>query len=248
MTDTVLVLGPVIFRDFEVPNSITIGGRHRLTVHRLPRGVRVIDALGRDDQEITFNGVFSGSEATLRARAVDALRAAGLPLILTWNVFFYTVILSRFVADYQASNWIPYRITCTVVRDEASGVISSAVTLANQASADLAVAAAAAPNSGIDFSSAQSAFGAADFSTLGTSDYDAAQTSLTSISASVSSSRQGAEALLSEANSTLFGQSSATAGATALLTATRSAGQISQLSLAQAYLGRASLNLANAST
>ena len=36
-----LLLGPVLFQDFELPERISWGGKQRLTVHRLPGGTRV---------------------------------------------------------------------------------------------------------------------------------------------------------------------------------------------------------------
>ena len=47
-------LGSVSFRSFEVPATINVGGAQRLAVHRLLGGIRVIDALGRDDSDISF--------------------------------------------------------------------------------------------------------------------------------------------------------------------------------------------------
>ena len=44
-----------------------------MALHRRPGGGRIIDALGRDDAQITFSGVFSGSNTTLRARSIDEL-------------------------------------------------------------------------------------------------------------------------------------------------------------------------------
>jgi hypothetical protein len=41
-----LTLGGVVFADFEIPDSISSGGEQMLTVHKLPGGNRIIDALG----------------------------------------------------------------------------------------------------------------------------------------------------------------------------------------------------------
>ena len=140
MADVTLLLGPVVFQDFEVPSGVNFGGRQRLVMHRLPGGSRVIDALGRDDAQISFSGIFSGSDATLRARSLDQLRVAGIALPLTWDVLFYTVLISEFQASYRSSWWIPYRIVCTVLRDEASELIQFAASLATTALADIGTA------------------------------------------------------------------------------------------------------------
>lgn len=96
MSGIALILGPVVFQDFEAAAGIRFGGEQRIIVHKLPGGTRVIDSLGRDDAEITLSGTFSGPDGTLRARMLDELRAEGSVLPLTWDVFFYSVVHSRF--------------------------------------------------------------------------------------------------------------------------------------------------------
>jgi hypothetical protein len=85
-----LLFGPVLFQDFELPASITWGGAHSLAIHRLPGGARIIDAMGRDDADITWSGIFSGEDASFRARALDLMRAEGSVWPLTWDSFFYS--------------------------------------------------------------------------------------------------------------------------------------------------------------
>src|SRR3954469_21838480 len=104
MSDGTLLLGPILFQDFEMPERVRWGGAQRLSVHRLPGGARVIDALGRDDFDIAWSGVFSGDDATLRARGLDLMRAEGGVWPLTWNWFFYSVVIAVFQADYTRRN------------------------------------------------------------------------------------------------------------------------------------------------
>src|SRR5438105_1927567 len=118
MADIALVLGPVILQDFEVSSGVAFGGKQRLAVHNLPGGGRVNDALGRDDAEISISGIFAGSDATVRARLLDQLRVDGQVLDLTWDVYFYSVVIRSFQANYRSAWWIPYHLCCTVVRDE----------------------------------------------------------------------------------------------------------------------------------
>lgn len=138
-----LLIGPVLLQDFEVPERIFWGGRQRLAVHRFPGGRRVIDALGRDDWDIAWQGVFTGQDAVARARAIDLMRAEGGLWPLTWGSFFYSVVVARFDADYARDNWIPYRIACTVLRDEVEAVAEAGMSVAGQVLADLAEAAGA---------------------------------------------------------------------------------------------------------
>ena len=91
-----LVLGPLLLQDFEVPERISWGGAQRLAVHRLPGGARVIDAMGRDDAQIAWTGIFSGADGGARARLVDLMRADGSVWPLTWDNFFYSVVIAEF--------------------------------------------------------------------------------------------------------------------------------------------------------
>ncbi len=246
MSDIVLLLGPLVFQDFEIPAGITFGGTQRLAVHRLPGGTRVIDALGRDDAALTFAGIFTGSDATLRARAVDELRSAGLPLPLTWDVFFYSVVIDSFQADYRNSNWIPYRISCTVIRDEAAALIEAAASLATSALADVSTALASAATAGIDLSATQPAILTSGATTSGTAAFASAQSSLVTAQSALGDGLAASEASLSSVN--FAGASTANAGIAGLSQATDAAGQLGQITQARAYLGRAAVNLANAST
>jgi hypothetical protein len=246
MPDIVLLLGPVAFQDFEIPSGINFGGRQRLALHRLPGGARIIDALGRDDAEISFSGIFSGSDATLRARSLDEMRADGMTFPLMWDVFFYTVLISDFHADYRNGWWIPYRITCTVLRDEASSLIGQVVSLAASALSDIGAASGYAGDAGIDLSSLQTALGAPDATVRGTAAYSATQSSLGDGLSVVDGSIDAANARLATVDPA--GAGSSTDGAARLIDATDAAGQLSSLTCASSYIRRATINLTNAST
>jgi hypothetical protein len=140
-----LLFGPVLFQDFELPASITWGGAHSLAIHRLPGGARIIDAMGRDDADITWSGIFSGEDASFRARALDLMRAEGSVWPLTWDSFFYSAIIARLDIDHRRPNWLPYRISCTILRDEAASLLMAPITLASSVAQDLAQATTLAP-------------------------------------------------------------------------------------------------------
>ena len=246
MSNVALLLGPIAFQDFEVPSNINIGGAQRLVIHRLPGGTRVIDTLGRDDMNIMFSGTFSGPDATLRARSLDAMRVSGLPMSLTWDVFFYSVIIKKFEADYRSGWWIPYHITCAVVRDEASSAVSAVISIADDALSDVTTASTFAIAAGIDLSDTQTAIGMPNAAVKGTAMYSSTLAALASARALVVSGISQAEATLGAASWPVEGQMPS--AATALNGVVSACQQISWLTAAQAYIGRASINLANAST
>ncbi len=246
MFDIALLLGPVAFTSLEVPQRINFGGAQRLGVHRLYNGQRVIDVLGRDDADISFDGTFTGTDASLRARLVDELRVVGQPLPLTWDVFFYTVLIGKFEANYENPAWIPYRLSCTVLRDEASAAIKATLSLAADAAADAAAALGLASGTGVDLSGVQAAVMAPGGTVRGTAAYVAAQatvaTSVEALDQTIASTGSALESLTPSAAAT------AAEGPTSLAAATASAQQLGVLTAARGYLGRLGTNLANAST
>lgn len=246
MSNVALLLGPIAFQDFEIPASINIGGVQRLAIHRLPGGTRVIDAMGRDDSDMSFSGTFSGPDATLRARAIDEMRVSGLSVPLTWDVFFYSVIIGKFEADYRSGWWIPYHMTCTVVCDEASGAPGSAMSLTDDAISDAATASTFATAAGIDLSYTQNAVSVPDAVVKGTALYSSALSAFASASAFVGSGISQAEVTLGAASWAAGDQ--VPSAANTLNDIVSAARRISSLTVAQSYIGRASINLANAST
>jgi hypothetical protein len=246
MPNTILTLGPVVLQRFEVPDHINIGGKQRLAVHRLTDGRRVIDSLGRDDSDISFQGVFSGPDATMRARLLDVLRVAGNPLPLTWDVFFYSVILSDFQALYENGAWIPYRITCAVLRDEASSFISAPVSLADSLISDISTATASSSGASLDFTSLQASLAAPSVTMQDTSAYGSACTGIATMQSTVAAQIATEESSL-QANTTSFDTSTLSA-LQSLSVAAQSAQMLAGLSMTRAYLGRAAINLSYAST
>lgn len=229
---TPLLLGPVAFVGFEVPERLTFGGRQRLAVHRLPGGGRVIDAMGRDDAALSWSGIFSGPDAADRARMLDSLRAGGAVLPLTWDAFLYSVVIDRFEAEYSSPWWIPYRIACTVLRDEAAALAAPSGgadgMLLASVIADLADAAG-----GIDVSEAQAALAVDGAVVAGTGAQQAALLVLADSRARVDAGIEAAGA----------GLSADDPGSVA-----DAAGTLARLSAARGFLGRAEANLAGAST
>ena len=226
MSDFSLTLGPVAFAGFELPSSITIGGRQRLAIHRLPGGLRIIDALGPDPADIAFSGIFTGPDAADRARLLDTLRIAGSTLPLAWDAFAYTVVVETFEADYRSPWWIPYRLSCSVLRDEVAAVVGTALDLAPTLTSDLLAAGTLATTASV-------AVGSPGAITAGTPANAAAQASLAATLATMN-------AEIATASNGL--------GAPDLPTAVTSAGLLAQLTAARAYAARAARNLASAST
>jgi hypothetical protein len=224
-----LFLGPVAFEDFEVPGRIVFGGRQLVAVHQLPGGARVIDTLGRDDAPLGWTGTFSGASATARALQLDLMRAGGLPWPLAWDVLSYLVVVTEFTASYERTNWIPYRIVCSVVVDETAVLAEALLSLAENVVGDLASASGIA---GIDLSAATAALADPSAIVPGSGSYAVAGSALTAASGSV------AAGLLSSGTTLL--------ASTDFPTLAAAAQQSAQFAAAQGYVQRAQTNLANA--
>jgi hypothetical protein len=246
MSDTALILGPITFTDFEIPERISFGGSQRVAIHRTIGGGRVVDVLGADAADIAFRGVFSGSDAPARALEVDALRVAGLPLPLTWDVFFQIVVIRNFQADYRNPNWIPFSIICTVLAAPASSMIATAVSLPLVAQEDMSAGASAAAAAGVDLTATQASLAQPGAMTAGTTSYSAAMSAVGNARNQVGTALTGADTQIGALPS--FAGGAPDAGIAGLASATASAGNLASLLNAQSRLGRLAVNLTNAST
>lgn len=126
MADITLTLGGIELQDFEIPDRIAgLGGDQKLVVQTLVGGDRDVQAMGRDDAPITWAGRFRGSDAVGRARAIDAMRAAGAAVDLTFGDFSFAVAIERFVYEFERFYEIPYIISLVVITDQSSDADTS---------------------------------------------------------------------------------------------------------------------------
>ena len=156
---------------------------------------------------------------------LDVLRVAGEALPLAWDAFIYTVVVESFEADYRSPWWVPYRLSCTVLLDEAASLTTAAVELAPTLTADLLSAGSFA-------TVASAAVGVSGATTVGTAANAAALVSLGTTLTSIDSQIAINTVALQSAD----------------LSATVSAaGLLAQLTAARAYTARAARNLSSSS-
>jgi hypothetical protein len=207
---------------FEVSGALRFGGKQALTVHRLPGGGRVIDALGPDDADISWSGILSGGSAADRARLLDGLRRNGLTVTLAWDSFLVAVVIGELVLDFANPWWIPYRIRCVVAPGVNASGPGTSVTAQSAVLADLGVAAGF-----INIGAIGATLNTPDAFTLGTSTYATASNALSGLVTSTDAAIATAGAAMS-ANDI-----------PSMLTAT---GTLANLSAARGYVARASVN------
>ena len=244
----ILTLGAVVFQGFEVPESIRIGGEHAQIVHKLPGGGRIIDAMGADNADIPWSGRFRGYQAESRARQLDGYRVAGQPLELTWSTYRYQVLVKSFEANYQQSFEIPYSISCVVVTDEGSPILSSLPGLDQLIGSDLANAVTL--GGAINVSSITSAIGTAQTAIAAVQTLkNAPLTNLTAIGSAISGAQGSVLSATTQAEATLTAAGAFTPGnsPTALVSSLTGQatgfGQLNNLYQMGATLGRMGKNL-----
>ena len=117
MPDFVMKLGDFAFQRFEVPETIGSKTSQMLAVHKFPGGKRIIDAMGRDYEPISWSGSFQGAGALARYRALEALVNAGQSVVLSWSQFNYLVMPQTISRDFQREYQILYQISVEVIED-----------------------------------------------------------------------------------------------------------------------------------
>lgn len=124
--DTEVILGAFKFRDMEIPASINGGGEQSLIVKKLVGGSRVIDAMGPDDDDISWGGLIQGSDSIDRAMQLDGMRIAGQPVLFTYFNLRYYVLVKSFKFNIERYYQITYSLTLTVLKDfnQPAGLLS----------------------------------------------------------------------------------------------------------------------------
>lgn len=118
MADTKIFLGEFEFTGFEVPEKINLwSGEQRTAKSIALGGVRNIMSLGRNDDDISFSGLFFGSTAYDRVKYLHTMRIAGNPLEFTIWDQSYRVILKRVEFSIERRNKIPYTITLEIIEE-----------------------------------------------------------------------------------------------------------------------------------
>ncbi len=184
MQDSPIQVGPISLQGFEIPSFVRFGGQQKLAIHKLSGGRRVVERLGPDDDDIAFQGTFSGGDAEARARRFNDLRLSGEIVWLTWESFRRRVVVKKFIAEYHSPWWIPYKAWCAVVHQDGVSTKRSSTAL-SALYTDLSSALSAVAGSSISLASLQTALSSANVLITGTLDQTqaaaAVQTSVTAI-------------------------------------------------------------------
>jgi len=125
MSTPLLTLGSFSFIGLESPEQVLLKSKQRLAIHHLGSGSTAADSLGEDFEIASFRGIFSGINAASRIRSIEYLRRQGAPLFLTWGSKTLSVIIRDFELTYSSNQWVPYSLSCFVLRSNDPGAILS---------------------------------------------------------------------------------------------------------------------------
>lgn len=110
-------LGELIFNSTEVPQKVNSGGGQMIAKQQLIGGVRVVDALGKNDDDIVFTGLISGIIDQERSKYLDYLRTSGIVVNFTYSSFNYNVVVRDYKPDFRMAYQNYFTITLIVIED-----------------------------------------------------------------------------------------------------------------------------------
>ena len=122
----IVTVGGIQLTIWQTPSEMPMPTTQMLNKHVLVGGQRQIDAMGPDPQVLAWKGLSRGQFAGTNMAALKSLCNSGATVPLTWNAFFYTVIVASFTAVYKRPNEWEYDICCEVVTDSISGANTNA--------------------------------------------------------------------------------------------------------------------------
>jgi len=112
---TRLIVGDVEFTGLEVPESVTVGAKQQLVVHKLVGGRRIVDVLGVDYDNLSWSGWMTGATAGDRVTELEILRDAGARLTFNMDGYYFSVIIQSFNARFEHVYRRNYSIDLLVV-------------------------------------------------------------------------------------------------------------------------------------
>jgi hypothetical protein len=126
MAQDQLILGGLVFDDWSTPDQMPFGGKQAMAIHKLPGGARVVDTLGPDERDISWQGTFWGDGAYENALALNGLRQAGNPLPLVFAGQHYMVVIAEALVDIRRlPQYATYSVNCIIASNPMAGSSSA---------------------------------------------------------------------------------------------------------------------------
>lgn len=125
---TRLIVGGTEFTGLEVPESLTVGGKQQVVVHKLVGGRRVVDVLGVDYDNLTWSGWMAGPTAGARTTALEKMRDTGATLTFNMDGYYFSVVVADFKSRFEHLYRRYYTIDLVVVARLDAPVTPNALT------------------------------------------------------------------------------------------------------------------------
>lgn len=136
MSNYVVQLGNLVFDGFSSPKTIRFGGSHNIVMHTNIGGGRVFDLMGDMPDDISFNGIFLGTDAHARSLALTAMRGTAQRLKFG-NTSIMVVVeeaplnMEHGVIEYSVSCKVKDLPIVPVTQDTVNAMVDSVLSQAN---------------------------------------------------------------------------------------------------------------------
>ena len=106
-----IMLGNMVLRTTEKPDSVQHGGGQMLAVNTFPGGNVSIQNFGSTYRDISWEGWFEGVDAMERMVQIGNMRQKGEPIVFRTENYAQNVIIEEFHPEHRTNFIIPFSIT-----------------------------------------------------------------------------------------------------------------------------------------
>ncbi len=106
-----IMLGNMVLRTTEKPDSVQHGGGQMLAVNTFPGGNVSIQNFGSTYRDIRWEGWFEGVDAMERMVQIGNMRQKGEPIVFRTENYAQNVIIEEFHPEHRTNFFIPFSIT-----------------------------------------------------------------------------------------------------------------------------------------
>ena len=134
-----VTLGGLLLTGAAVPSFYDHVGRMRTAVHNVIGGGRVVQTLGVDPQKRQLSGCFIGPDASDNGLLLEAMRDAGVPLVLTIGAWTELVLLTIVSVRYSDQGSVaPYYVEAEPVNVNPTDSVATTTSIIANVAADIA--------------------------------------------------------------------------------------------------------------
>ena len=106
-----IMLGNMVLRTTEKPDSVQHGGGQMLAINTFPGGNVSIQNFGSTYREISWEGWFEGTDALERMVQIGNMRQKGEPIDFVTEAYTQKVVIQEFQPEHRTNFFIPFTIT-----------------------------------------------------------------------------------------------------------------------------------------